>query len=112
MVSHYFSGSSGQSTTSVAGYRCEGLAQGFGGVRDIEVDEREAPIRAATVRERSPAARLANAPDPEGTPVAALLRSAWYARIFSIGGRLGESPHFHVAHPPPPRQLLLNGCCA
>ena len=27
MVSHYFSGSSGQSTTSVAGYRCEGLAR-------------------------------------------------------------------------------------
>src|ERR1019366_9887663 len=31
MVSHYFSGSSGQSTTSVEGYRCEGLAQAFSG---------------------------------------------------------------------------------
>jgi hypothetical protein len=29
----------------------------------------------------------------------ALLRSTSYARIVSIGGRLSEAPHFHVAHP-------------
>jgi hypothetical protein len=32
------------------------------GVRDTEVDERETPIGAATVRERLPATHLANAP--------------------------------------------------
>jgi hypothetical protein len=61
------------------------------------MDERDAPIRAATVRERLPITRLATAPDPEGTPVAALLRSMWYARITPIGGRLDEAPHSCVA---------------
>jgi hypothetical protein len=42
-----------------------------GRVRDIEVDERETPIGAATVRERLPATHSANAPS-RGAPWARL----------------------------------------
>src|ERR1039457_3520205 len=63
----------------------------------------EAPIRAATGcrlgRERMPAAELPKAPRPRGHPVAALSGSMEYARILAIGGHLGKSPHFYVAHP-------------
>src|ERR1039457_4149349 len=65
-------------------------------VRDTEVDEREAPIRAATVRERLPATRLDLTP-----PV--VRGSDWstpYARVLSIGACFDESFHFHVALPP------------
>ena len=48
------------------------------GVRDIKVDGRETPIRAATVRERS-------------LTVAALSGSMVYARILAIGGHLSRS---------------------
>ena len=46
-----------------------------------------------------PARELANAPRPRGHPVAALSGSMVYARILAIGGHLGKSPHFYVAHP-------------
>ena len=38
------------------------IRESHSGVRDIKVDGREAPIRAATVRERMPGTELANAP--------------------------------------------------
>src|SRR5664280_2162046 len=57
--------------------------------------------------ERLHATRLATA--PTGCPLGpALLRSTSYARIISIGGHLGEAPHFYVAHPlPVPRRRRL-----
>jgi hypothetical protein len=64
-------------------------------VRDIKVDGREAPIRAATVTERMPAREFSQ----RSLTVAALSGSMVYARILAIGGHLGKSPHFHVAHP-------------
>src|SRR5674476_732334 len=66
------------------------------GARDIKVGGREAPIRAATVREPMPATESANAPRPRGHPVAALSGSMVYARILAIGGHLGKSPHCYV----------------
>src|ERR1035438_9825012 len=55
----------------------KGQQGGSNGVRDIKVDGREAPIRAATVRERMPATELASAPRPrEGTP-SRLCLAAW-----------------------------------
>jgi hypothetical protein len=62
----------------------------------MEVDGREAPIRAATVRERMPPTELVS---QRSLTVAALSGSMVYARILSIGGHLGKSPHFYVAHP-------------
>ena len=49
-----------------AGLGCAGVR-----VRDTEVDERETPIGAATVRERLPATHSANAPS-RGAPWARL----------------------------------------
>ena len=65
-------------------------------VCDIKVDGRETQIRAATVRERMPATELIS---QRSLTVAALSGSMVYARILAIGGHLGKSPHFYVAHP-------------
>src|SRR5450755_4325530 len=60
-------------------------------VRDIKVDGREAPIRAATVRERMPAAESANAPSRSRlclavgcTPGFLRLAGIWANRLTSM----------------------------
>ena len=75
-------------------------ADGRPGVRDIKVDGREAPIRAATGCPLGRGAHACCGVSQRSLTVAALSGSRVYARILAIGGHLGKSPHFYVAHPP------------
>src|ERR1022692_1822075 len=79
---------------------CDLVGQTIAWVRDIKVDGREAPDRAATGCPLGRGAHACHVISQRSFTVAALSGSMVYARILAIGGRLGKSPHFYVAHPP------------
>src|SRR5664279_2977455 len=62
--------------------------------RDIKVDGREAPIRAATVRERMPTTESANAPSRSR-----LCLAVWCTPGFFRLTGIWAISHFHVARP-------------
>src|ERR1035437_6523901 len=79
------------------------MLTGLGGqscprARDIKVDGCEAPIRAATGVPSGSGAHACHGVSQRSLTVAALSGSMVYARILAIGGPLGKSPHFYVAH--------------